>query len=127
MKVQDEITVLRTVTRELHETIQEAKQLRNELIALINSLSPSVQRRIDEAVNAGLNKYAADVARMIEKSEDVITGRFEALAQMLLNEDARARRKHEPSIREILMDRPPLSSVERIRLEAWLKAEQEED
>jgi len=125
MKMTDEMAVYRTVTRELHEAIQEAKQVRRELQQLFDAIGPTIDRRISEEVGAGLERYQNSLHDAIAKAEKTIFHRFDTLVDTLLGEDWKKRKKREPTLQEQLLDRDaPMTAFERTRLEAWRQAEQ---
>jgi len=118
VKPTDELAQLRAATRQLHEVIQEAKQVRKDIQDRVDSIGPALDRVISECVAESLNKYADTVLAAIEDATAMVYRRFETLADALLGEDRKSRKDGDATLQEVLMD-VPMSAQTRHRLERW--------
>lgn len=104
---QDDIAALKAVTREAHEAIKdlravirEANQAKEELLL---RLTATWEHGVDAVVKQGLESYQATLAKAIEDAQKRVNDRFDRLADLMLGEDPRTRRKGEPSLEELIL------------------------
>jgi hypothetical protein len=87
----EEITALKQATREAHEAIQGLREAQRDMRALLEEVRgaalESVQKRISDAVVAGLAEYDASLKEAIGKGTQATYDRFDLLATVCLGEE----------------------------------------
>jgi|SRR5215510_4175657 len=79
---------LRAATRELRETIGEAREMRQHIIQLFAlGADEMVQARIDRSISEGLENYVVSIKEAINTAEDAVFQRFEELKDWLMEGD----------------------------------------
>lgn len=92
-----EVEELKEATRRAHEAIKdlkliirETKEVGDEVRKLIHD---EIHTRIDKEVARGLGEYKSTISDAIEDATDRITKRFDYLAELLMGEDKKSKRK----------------------------------
>jgi hypothetical protein len=118
-----ELAAVRQASRELHETIQHAKQTRRELLRAVEAISPTVDEMIEKEVAEGLARYQEALEDAITRSTQAVYARFDRIVDILLGEYGKGRR-HNRSIVELLEGRTvTLTSKQRQELQALLDSQ----
>lgn len=104
MTTNDEIAALKAATRQAHETIQELRTVIREARDLLNQLGPAAEAAVDEhlapVVEKSLEDWAEHSTKFINQAEERINARFDQIADILLGETKRDRRRGEPTLSE---------------------------
>jgi hypothetical protein len=115
---QAELAAIKQATRELHETIQDAKAIRNDLLRAIGSIAPTIDELISQEVITGLTKYQETLDEAISKATQAVYRRFDTLVDIMLGETWKQRKKGLPSITEMFGD-IELTDQQKEELDVW--------
>jgi len=102
--LQQEIADLRDATREAHEAIKdlrqimrEAREIRADVVLLATT---SAEEVVDPVIVAALERYQATIATAIESATTAVYARFDIIADLLLGETKKQRRRYGESLPE---------------------------
>jgi hypothetical protein len=111
VSTEEDLSAIKQATRELHEAIQEARQVQRELDACRQSIGDDVRALVDQQlevhVAAGLSSYDEAIRTAIERATAAVFKRFDRIADIILGESKRQRREGSASIEELLNARYP--------------------
>jgi hypothetical protein len=99
-----EIAALKEATREAHEAIQGMKLARRDLLATMAEVREEINSRIEKCLVAELGNLTAAVQENIDLATAKVFQRFDTLADELLGEGWRHRKKGDPSLPDMLRD-----------------------
>jgi multidrug efflux pump subunit AcrB len=116
-----DLAAIKRATREMHEAIKDARQVKREMLDVVEALAPTIDRRIEDEVAAGLARYQESLNDAITKATAATYRRFDTLADIILGERGKKRER----LADVLLDGPPATTKQRHDLEAW-KAEGED-
>jgi len=93
-----DLDAIRAATRELHELVQEAKDVRAGLAYDIAAIKGQVQAVIAEEVRRELGELGEATKQAIDKATAGVYARFDTITDILLGVDAESRRKGKPPL-----------------------------
>jgi hypothetical protein len=103
-----EVKELREATRHAHEAIKDLRGVireANETVAEVQKIMhDSVNDRLDAEVARGLEEYKTALSAAIEDATDRVFKRFDYLAELLMGEDKKSRRKRQKSIPDFISE-----------------------
>jgi hypothetical protein len=109
------IEAIKAAIREMHEVIQEAKEVRRQLLNAIGSIAPTIDSLITDEVVKGLEQYQEQLSKAIDAATERIDHRFDTLGNILLGNDSKSIKRGEPALPEIFefmkLDRPRIQQV----------------
>ena len=105
MSTEDDLLALKEATREAHEALQDLRAVVKEAKAIKGTLRDeaieALANGVRDIVAAGLGSYAKMITGAIDDAVDRVNKRFDTLADVLMGEDKRTRRRGEPSLLEL--------------------------
>lgn len=108
MTTEEEVERLRVATREAHEAMKDMKALMKEarevMGEMLAAVGTDVDERIEAAVADGLKELGTSIEKATDDATEAVYRRFDQITDILLGEGS-GRRKGEPSIPELLMER----------------------
>lgn len=97
-EVSEEVHAVKEVIRELHELIQEAKDVQKSLVSTIEDFKGSIDSKIEKEVKEGLTSLANSIDNAISESTDAVYKRFDTVTEILVGESKKNRKKGQPSL-----------------------------
>jgi hypothetical protein len=94
VEVADDLAAVKAAVRELHELLQEAKDVKRQLHEEIEAGVAAVSELVDMAVAVQLERMGNSVEEAVREGTARVNKRFDTLADVLLGEDTKGRKKH---------------------------------
>jgi molybdopterin converting factor small subunit len=94
VEVADDLAAVKAAVRELHELLQEAKEVKRQLHDEIEAGVVAVRELVDLAVEAQLARMAEATSEAVNEATARVNKRFDTLSDVLLGEDVKGRKKH---------------------------------
>jgi hypothetical protein len=109
MTSEEEIAAIKEATRVAHEAIKDLKGLIKEAKQISEHISVQMHEEVDEKLQAevkvGLEQLSVAFKAATEEATNKVFKRFDDLADLLLGEDWRSKKKGKPSIPDLIESR----------------------
>jgi hypothetical protein len=94
VEVADDLAAVKAAVRELHGLLQEAKEVKRQLHEEIDDGVAAVSELVDMAVAVQLERMGDSVEEAVREGTARVNKRFDTLADVLLGEDVKGRKRH---------------------------------
>jgi DNA-directed RNA polymerase subunit L len=94
VEVAEDLAAVKTAVRELHGLLKEAKEVKRQLHEEIEAGVVACKELVDMAVEAQLARMGEATTEAIKEATARVNKRFDTLGDVLLGEDAKAKKKH---------------------------------
>ncbi len=105
MQSDEEIQALRDATREAHEVLKDLRHATRDAKAVFQIIEGAAQTAVDErvkpVVQSGLEAFAEELRKAVDDATERVFKRFDTIADYLLGEDKRSKRRGKPSIEDV--------------------------
>ena len=104
MTTEEEVAALKAATREAHEAIQGMKLAQRDLRATMDEVRAEIEAKLEGYVVAELGKLSEAVRVNVDKATESVFHRFDTLADELLGEGWRHRKKGDKPLPDMLRE-----------------------
>jgi hypothetical protein len=102
LDLERDIAALKEATREAHEAIRDARQVKKELEDALREIPKRISDLVADLITTStetqLAGYNDIIQQAIEAATDAVTHRFQTIADILLGEDKKTRKRGTPSL-----------------------------